>query len=172
MKKSLVYTTILLVISGYFPILFSQESEFHPFINDKNLCSTCHVTYQTANTSGNTISYIVVNVDSSHIHTYVCLGCHPHKAEVHPVQITSSFPVPKDLPVSKMREITCTTCHNPHFSRYSSRPWIPRSFLQILNDFVKRKKQYKTYFLRRNNSKGELCMSCHKPVRHDSIWKF
>ena len=170
MKKSLVYTAILIVISGYFPILFGQESEFHPFANDKDLCNTCHVTKQITSSSGKVVSYIVTNADSSHIHTYVCLGCHPQKAGGHPVQVTTSYETPKDLPLSKMRVVACTTCHNPHVSRFSNRAWVPRSFLQIMNDFVKRKKQYKTYFLRRNNSKGELCMCCHNPIRQNLTW--
>ena len=31
-------------------------------------------------------------------------------------------------------------------------------------------KEYKTFFLRRNNSKKELCIACHAGVRHQRVF--
>ncbi len=165
-KKSLLYTALLILIPVYLPILFGQDSQSHPFVTNEKLCNVCHVTYLSTGTSGNTASFIIIKADSSRLPTDVCLECHPQKAATHPIQITTSYSVPKDLPLSKTRKIACTTCHNPHIARFSDRSWIPRSIFQKLNDLLKRKKQYKTFFLRRNNAEGELCMSCHKPLLH------
>ena len=77
--------------------------------------------------------------DSAAIQTVNCKQCHPQHLGDHPVLIKATFTVPKDLPLSKRNEITCMTCHNTHFVRFSDRPWSPRSYKTILFDFVKRK---------------------------------
>ena len=140
-----------------------QDAQIHPFVNDKNRCNTFHDVFQT---SGADASYIVFRENSAALLTANCSNCHPRYPGDHPVLIKASFTVPKDLPLSEKREITCMTCHNPHFIRFSNRPWYPRSYITTMLDHVKRKKEFKTYFLRRNNSKKELCLSCHKGVRH------
>lgn len=168
MKKSLAFTSLLIAILGLFSVIFGQESQLHPFVNDENLCGTCHATYQIA---GSSAAYIVVKADSSLLPTDVCLECHPQGETCHPVRITVSFQIPKDLPLSKNNELTCVTCHNPHYSKFSDRPWVARSFISKMNDTVRRKNQYKTYFLRRNNAQGELCLCCHKRQRDHYPWK-
>ena len=167
MRKYLVLIVLLFGISGLFTVLFGQGSQFHPFVSNEKQCSTCHVTFQI---TGTTASYIVLRADSTFDLSAACLECHPQKVATHPVRIPTPFQVPKDLPLSGKNEITCVTCHNPHFSRFSNRPWQPRSYIQKMGEFVTRKKQYKTYFLRRNNAQGELCRGCHQRVRYHWIW--
>ncbi len=146
---------------------FSEsEAQTHPFVKDNNQCNTCHEVFQD---SGFNASYIVFREDPGVSMTASCLKCHQQYIGDHPVLIKAPFPVPKDFPLSEKKEITCITCHNPHFQRFSNRPWFPRSFKTIIADFIKRKKEYKTYFLRRNNAEKELCLSCHKSVRYQ--WK-
>ncbi len=141
-----------------------QKLQIHPFIKeDKNSCAKCHDVRKTA---GSDASYIVFVEDSAAIQTVNCKQCHSQHFGDHPVLIKASLTVPKDLPLSIKNEITCMTCHNTHYVRFSDRPWSPRSYKTILFDFVTRKKEYKTYFLRRNNSKKELCIACHTGVRH------
>ena len=144
-----------------------KELQIHPFIEDKNSCGKCHDVRKTA---GSDASYIVFVEDSAAIQTVNCKNCHPQHFGDHPVLIKASLTVPKDLPLSIKGEITCMTCHNTHYLRFSDRPWSPRSYKTILLDFVTRKKEYKTYFLRRNNSKKELCIACHTGVRHQRAY--
>ena len=166
MKKSFVFVALMLALTGVSTVIFPEDIQRHPFLNDKELCNICHVIY---NITGTTAKYIAINADSTSFPTDVCLECHPHRVADHPVHIVVPYEAPKDLPLTKKREITCITCHNPHYERFSNRPWMPRSIIQKMYDFFKGKKQYKTYFLRRNNSQGELCISCHRQVRRH-IW--
>ncbi len=143
--------------------LTEKFSQIHPFVNEKNRCDTCHDVFQT---SGADASYIIFRENAAALLSAKCAKCHERNFGDHPVLIKASFPVPKDLPLSEKKEITCITCHNPHFIRFSNRSWFPRSYIMIIADYLKSKKEYKTYYLRRNNAKKELCLSCHKGVRH------
>ncbi len=144
-----------------------QKLQIHPFVKDKNNCNKCH---DIRKTSGGDASYIVFVENSAAIQTVNCKNCHPQHFGDHPVLIKASFPVPKDLPLSEKNEITCMTCHNTHFIRFSDRSWSPRSYKTIIFDFIEKKKEYKTFFLRRNNSKKELCIACHAGVRHQRVY--
>ncbi|MFC1692372.1 multiheme c-type cytochrome [Candidatus Latescibacterota bacterium] len=140
-----------------------QKLQTHPFVKDQKNCNKCHDLRISA---GKNVSFIVFAENSAAIQTVNCMKCHPQHFGDHPVLVKASIPVPKDLPLSERNEITCMTCHNTHFIRFSDRPWSPRSNKTIIFDFVKRKKEYKTFFLRRNNSKKEFCIACHAGVRH------
>jgi len=144
-----------------------QELQIHPFVKDKNNCNKCH---DVRKISGSNASYIVFVENSAAIQTVNCMNCHQQHFGDHPVLIKASFSVPKDLPLSEKKEITCMTCHNTHFIRFSDRPWSPRSYKTIIFDFINKKKEYKTFFLRRNNSKKELCIACHAGVRHQRVY--
>ncbi len=148
-------------------IISEQKTQIHPFAASKNQCNKCHEVYKT---TGAEASYIVFIENSSKFLNAACLRCHPQGPADHPILITTSFAVPKDLPLSEKKEITCITCHNPHLQRFSNRSWLPRSFTKKLVESIFRKKQYKTYFLRRNNANKELCLGCHKSLRQQ--WQF
>ncbi len=66
----------------------------------------------------------------------------------HPVEVVPDFIMPGLLPLDN-GEITCGTCHNPHSS--------PTIKTKSLLGWKKRK----SYFLRIDNSYGELCRVCH-----------
>ena len=138
------------------------KSQIHPFVKDQANCSKCHDIRQMPGGA----SYIAFEDNSGAIQTVNCKGCHPQHLGDHPVLVRPLFSVPKDIPLSKRGEVTCMTCHNTHYERYSDRPWEPRSVKTRVLDYVFKKKVYKTYFLRRNNSKKELCISCHAGVRY------
>jgi len=143
-----------------------EKSQIHPFVKDKENCGKCHDVREMANG----VSYIVFEENSGAVQTVNCKGCHTQHLGDHPVLVRPLFNVPKDLPLSKRGEVTCMTCHNTHYIRYSDRPWSPRSYKAKVLDYVYKKKEYKTYFLRRNNSKKELCISCHTGVRHQRVF--
>lgn len=141
----------------------ANKSQIHPFVKDMNECGKCHDVRKMLDSEA---SYIVFAENSATIQTLNCKGCHPQNLGDHPILVRPMFPVPKDLPLSKRGEVTCMTCHNTHYVRYSDRPWSPRSYQTKIFDYVNKKKEFKTYFLRRNNSKKELCIACHTGVRH------
>ena len=138
-----------------------DEGEVHPNVQDSDRCNTCHEVFSTDEGRG---SFIVFRENPANSLTAKCLSCHHYHVGDHPVLVGASFPIPKDLPVSDKNEITCITCHNPHYQRYSNRSWQPRSYKEKIYDIITGKKRFKTYFLRRNNAKKDLCLSCHKGV--------
>ncbi|MFC1552561.1 multiheme c-type cytochrome, partial [Candidatus Latescibacterota bacterium] len=142
------------------------KSQIHPYVKDKEQCAKCHDVRQMAGGA----TYIVFEENSGAVQTVNCKGCHTQHLGDHPVLVQPLFHVPKDLPLSKKGEVTCMTCHNTHYTRYSDRSWSPRSYKSKVLDYLYKKKEYKTYFLRRNNSKKELCISCHTGVRHQRVF--
>ncbi|MFC1489889.1 multiheme c-type cytochrome [Candidatus Latescibacterota bacterium] len=141
----------------------ADDSQIHTLVKDQEKCGTCH---ELRTMEGTDISFVAFGENSGALMTVNCKGCHPQHLGDHPILVQPMFNVPKDLPLSKKGEVTCMTCHNTHYVRYSDRPWSPRSVKTKVLDYVFKKKEYKTYFLRRNNSKKELCISCHTGVRH------
>ncbi|MFC1552630.1 hypothetical protein ACFL6P_08730 [Candidatus Latescibacterota bacterium] len=144
-----------------------ERREVHPFSGVDIQCSKCHEVHKT---QGAEASYIVFREDSVRLLSDKCLVCHPMSSSGHPNLVKPSFPIPKDFPLSHQNELTCISCHNPHYQRYSNRSWLPRTYLGRTADFIRRKKQFNTYFLRRNNAKKELCLACHQGIRQD--WGF
>jgi nitrate/TMAO reductase-like tetraheme cytochrome c subunit len=144
-----------------------ERREVHPLSAVDTQCNKCHEVHKT---DGAEASYIVFREDSVQLLSNKCLGCHPMTSSGHPNMVKPSIPIPKDFPLSHQNELTCISCHNPHFQRYSNRSWLPRTYLGKAADIIRRKKQFNTYFLRRNNAKKELCLACHQGVRQD--WGF
>ncbi len=91
----------------------------------------------------------------------MCTECHGYGEESHPTDLHPEFSIPKDPPL-KDDKITCLTCHLPHNEYYSDRRWVSSSGMSKFAGIFGRKKKHRTYFLRRNNSQGELCLACHK----------
>jgi len=76
----------------------------------------------------------------------------------HKVGLNIDFPVPADLPLNEENDITCLTCHYTHGKLDSDRPQASHSFMDKLMNAERLKK---SFLLRRNNSDGELCLTCH-----------
>ncbi|CAG7857292.1 hypothetical protein MCAMS1_02064 [biofilm metagenome] len=88
----------------------------------------------------------------------MCTGCHD-KDDGHKVGIKLDFEVPADLPLGAKNKLTCLTCHYVHGSLTSSRPQASFSFIDRMLDA---ELMHKSYLLRRNNTDGELCLTCHE----------
>jgi hypothetical protein len=88
----------------------------------------------------------------------MCTGCHD-KDDGHKVGIKLDFDVPADLPLGAKNKLTCLTCHYAHGSLTSSRPQASFSFIDRMLDA---ELMHKSYLLRRNNTDGELCLTCHE----------
>jgi hypothetical protein len=89
----------------------------------------------------------------------VCLSCHPQEEGLHPVGMRPDFTVPPDLRLDVGGVISCVTCHRAHGERYSRYRYASESLLKRL--FGGSAGKYKTYYLRRANAGGELCLACH-----------
>lgn len=130
-------------------------ADSHKDLRDMAKCSACHLeTPQLlpAEICAN------MNVPVKDNVTGMCTSCHGYGERSHPTDVVVDFPVPLDLPL-KNNKITCVTCHYPHGKDESDRRYISTSFLGWL---FSREKKHKTYFLRRPNTNGELCMACHE----------
>ena len=87
----------------------------------------------------------------------MCTGCHDAN-QGHKVGLLIDFAVPADMPLSSDSDIVCLTCHYTHGSFTSDRPQASFSIMDRLFDS---QRLHKSFLLRRNNSDGELCLTCH-----------
>ncbi|MDD2760382.1 MAG: hypothetical protein PHH11_08810 [Methylomonas sp.] len=87
----------------------------------------------------------------------MCSSCHD-SGVVHKTGVHVDFPIPADLPLNQDNDITCLTCHYTHGRLDSDRPQASFSFMDRL---LNAQRLQKSYLLRRNNSDGELCLTCH-----------
>lgn len=90
--------------------------------------------------------------------TLMCADCHGDDNTGHIVGVTAEYTVPADLPLDKNNQVTCLSCHYFHGSLKSSKPMASTSFMDHL---FNRQRLNKSYILRRNNAKGDLCLACH-----------
>lgn len=91
----------------------------------------------------------------------MCVSCHDQdeREGSHPVGARPEFPVPADLPLDKDGRISCLTCHHNHGNIESDHQCASASALDRL---FNRKHLRKSYLLRRENIRGELCKACHQ----------
>jgi hypothetical protein len=88
----------------------------------------------------------------------MCSGCHDAE-DGHKVGIKLYFEVPADMPLGEKNKLTCLTCHYSHGSLSSDRPQASVSFMDKMLDA---ERLHKSFLLRRNNTDGELCLTCHE----------
>ena len=167
MRKKLIIQKLLtgklFFIAALINVSFANEI-FNPHMNftTKNInaeqCLSCHKTLpeKQAGFSG---KYVIP--DMSHYaksETRMCADCHSDDTMSHIVGSTPEYIVPADLPLDKNKQITCLTCHYIHGSLVSDEPMASTSFMDHL---FNRQRLTKSYILRRNNAKGDLCLACH-----------
>jgi hypothetical protein len=87
-----------------------------------------------------------------------CLRCHNGMEQHHPVGagVTEKEKVP--LPLVKGDHVACISCHDPLSARTDHRSWKSQS---LFSRWFGRQTIYPTYYLRMNNSDGDLCKTCH-----------
>jgi hypothetical protein len=88
----------------------------------------------------------------------MCVSCHGQEVIAHPVGLRPPFPVPADLPLDRDGKVSCLTCHYTHGNFKSDRPYGSTSLLDRL---FNRERLSKSFLLRRENTRGELCRVCH-----------
>ncbi len=94
----------------------------------------------------------------------LCLDCHLEKdlSSLHPVDIRPEGRVPEGLPLDSQGTVTCATCHDPHASPTADEPYVAESIGSRLLSALTGRKRYPTFFLRRRNNEGQLCLACHE----------
>lgn len=127
---------------------YDDSLSIHPFINSKEACNECH-TKSNLN--------IIINRPSEACSPQ-CFTCHKDTKKHHPVNIRIHDKLPDNLSLTRKKRITCITCHKLDSKRYDSRSWKSQSMFETV---FKKKDQYKTYYLVKNNSDGQLCKTCH-----------
>lgn len=93
----------------------------------------------------------------------LCLDCHREKdlSTLHPVDIRPGAPVPEDLPLDDHGTITCATCHDPHGPYEADEPHVAQALSRRVLSLLTGRKKHRTFYLRRPNDKGQLCLGCH-----------
>ncbi|MDD5773484.1 MAG: cytochrome c3 family protein [bacterium] len=126
----------------------TEEAKFmkvqltHKFKLETEDCEQCHSMDDSSQTKQSRYKKSIPELCVEPCHRDGALGLN------HPVEIVPDFEVPSSLPLEN-GEITCGTCHDPHSS-----PTIKtKSFIGW--------KEGKSYFLRIDNSHGDLCRVCH-----------
>ncbi|GAB4265624.1 MAG: hypothetical protein Kow0092_18090 [Deferrisomatales bacterium] len=93
----------------------------------------------------------------------LCLECHRDKdlSALHPVDIRPGAQVPDDLPLDDHGTITCATCHDPHGPYEADEPYVAQALSRRLLSLLTGRRRYRTFYLRRRNDEGQLCLACH-----------
>jgi hypothetical protein len=147
---------LFLITVGFTSAAYADGRNSHEALMDTAKCEGCHVGKPNAHPeeiySGKKDAQIKDNV------TTMCKECHEYGERSHPTDVEVDFAVPADLPLKNNR-ITCATCHYPHSASESDRRYISSSFI---GGFFSKGEKHKTFFLRRMNVNGELCLACHR----------
>ncbi len=134
------------------------EPEPHAFMADVYQCLKCHEKVPVEGRD----DYTTVEYKKDLV--TLCEECHRDKVNVdkHPVDIKPEHDVPEGLHLDSYFSITCVTCHDPHGPAFADYPFVPQTWLDRIISAVRGQRRYRTYFLRKSNTEGELCLSCHK----------
>ncbi len=126
----------------------------HAFSSDPNQCGRCHVD------SGNGTDPTTFRKDI----VSLCLECHGDKdlSRLHPVDIRPGLQVPPDLPLDEHGTITCATCHDVHGASEADQPHVAQALGRRLLSLFTGQTKHRTFFLRRRNDEGQLCLGCHR----------
>ncbi len=97
----------------------------------------------------------------------LCLECHRDKdlSSLHPVDIRPGTRIPPDLPLDEQGTMTCATCHDPHSPAEADEPYVAEPIARRLLSMLGKGRRHRTYFLRRRNDRGQLCLGCHDRSR-------
>jgi hypothetical protein len=147
MVRVLVTLLVLVVI----PQAGHAFSNPHAFMDDKGRCEECHIS--TPVKPGGLFIKDVVSI---------CRECHfDTHGMSHPVDIRPETGGSIPLALDHEGTMTCATCHDPHMDPYSATPYVRKGIIDKLKGMFSQS-GYRTYYLRRPNTEGQLCLLCHE----------
>ncbi|MBN2041447.1 MAG: hypothetical protein JW864_15515 [Spirochaetes bacterium] len=138
------------LMTGYYTIAGNNDSttEIHRLTELNKLCKDCHKKTD-----------IHVTVDNPpDACAFLCISCHGEIGNHHSINIKMNEKLPDSINLTSKKRLTCRTCHNITLKRYGDKSWKAESMFEKI---FKSKDKYKTYFLIKNNSNGQLCKTCH-----------
>lgn len=137
----------------------SDNPHFVSRQTEQAACTSCHMATPELkdNPPLNSKNLPVDQASFSQDGVAMCSSCH-NPNQGHKVGLNIDFPVPADMPLNEDNDITCLTCHYTHGQLDSDRPQASFSFMDRL---MNAERLHKSFLLRRNNSDGELCLTCH-----------
>jgi hypothetical protein len=147
----------------YLVLAHAESDNPHLIVKNQNqtACTSCHIDTPELKddmpllTKNHSVDRTAFKLDG----VAMCSSCH-NPNQGHKVGLAIDFPVPADMPLSENNDITCLTCHYSHGSLSSDTPQASFSFMDRLLNAAR---LHKSFLLRRNNSAGELCLTCHNP---------
>jgi hypothetical protein len=128
----------------------------HSFLSEVGECLRCHVDVPSKKRPAAPLRFRKDLVS-------LCLDCHLEKdlSALHPVDIRPGVRVPEDLPLDEYGTMTCVTCHDPHAPYETDEPHVAESLSRRLLSLLTPGKKHRTFYLRRRNDQGQLCLACH-----------
>jgi hypothetical protein len=87
-----------------------------------------------------------------------CLRCHKDTEKHHPVGPEVEEKDKVSLPLLGINKVACIGCPDLKTTQTDTRSWKAQSLFARL---FQGQPRYKTYYLRINNSDGQLCKTCH-----------
>ncbi|MBI3815491.1 MAG: hypothetical protein HY279_13630 [Nitrospinae bacterium] len=149
-----ILTVFLTICFLSLPHYVLADKNPHDFIDDQSKCIDCH---RTKPESLPVPGKIQGNVDFKIDFNNMCNNCHRHEGGKmgHPVGVKPKAITPADLLLDENGKLTCLTCHKTHMGHIHK-----RKSLSICGGLFSSGEE-RSYFLRRDNSEGDLCLACH-----------
>jgi hypothetical protein len=140
------------ILLGLVVFLTGQQDEtlkIMPFVADSRVCQPCHATPESQ-------AFLKTPARSCGVY---CQTCHKKMTNHHSIGVViEKSKLPAYLTLSSKDKLTCTSCHDLAGKRFDDKPWKSDS---LYGSLFRRATQYKTYFLKIRNNKGQLCRECH-----------
>jgi hypothetical protein len=141
-------------------IEFGELEQYHDFMNNEKRCMWCHTQEQTGTLPEKSESYQGKFVEAfRYDQNEMCIACHGKRENEHPIMVKPHEQIPADLSLDDEGRISCLTCHRAHAPLTSNRNWVP---ISLTDKMLGNERTNHTFYLRRNNADGDLCLICHE----------
>jgi hypothetical protein len=147
-KKIPAAAGVVLTFVLLFGTMDKATEKIMPFVGDNSFCLECH-SRQELETQ---------YTDPAKACDNYCFKCHKESETHHPVGKEVTFDIPGEIVLREGGRLACISCHDLKNKRMDDKPWKSKS---LFGRIFRRQTNYKTYYLIKNNSKGQLCKNCH-----------
>lgn len=148
MKKTIPAAAAVLAFVLVWGAIDKDTEKIMPFVNDNSFCLECHSREELDTRY----------TDPAKACDDYCNKCHKERESHHPVGMEVTFDIPDNILLREGGRLACVSCHDLKNPRMDDKPWKAKS---LFGRIFRRQVAYKTYYLIKNNSKGQLCKNCH-----------